>query len=282
MEEHILDGSLARGLSFLGLALLTGPATWRLFVTPLPHGPSAHRFAATGAALAFIGASLSWLIVTQNMAGTIRAHTLWLVLSDTLFGRGLQWHLGWLTATIGAAFWSAGKGWGAQALVWVFALGALAGQSLLGHASSQGAFSVLFASHVLHVAGVTAWMGGRLVWAVEAERIEPTRVFEPFRGLALASLAVLIPAGIVNALYQFSAPEALFSRYGAFLACKVLLSAGALVLAAGHGKRVTAIDLAPDDKAPRARFTRLLQGEIAVVLVVVFLAAALAQLPRPS
>ncbi|NGM13939.1 copper resistance protein CopC/CopD [Verrucosispora sp. CWR15] len=151
---------------------------------------------------------------------------------------------------------------------------------LAGHPVASPLPPVSIALGTLHVAGVTAWLGGLIALTVFLLRGTHQRVLArilpAWSRLATLAVAWLVAAGLGQAVIELGRPAALWeSTYGRLLLAKAVLLAGVLAVAAGQ-RRLIRRRVA----AARPRWVARAAGvELAVTAVVLALTAVLVQTP---
>ncbi len=285
--EHLFDGMLSHTLTFLGFALMTGHASWRLFVSrqaPVEARETPSFLA--GAAMAIAGALINLRQATLSMTGQLTPASVASVLTETLFGQSWKLHAAGLLLTLSLGAWL----WRRQktpqgAVLWLPAAAALLGQSLVGHASAEGWSWPLYA-YAAHVTGGVAWLGGLFAWLGRLSQGYPVamvKVFQPFSRFARACMLLLLPAGLMLSSYFIPRPAAFGSPYGALLGLKLLLVAGVLLTALGHHLwRLPRIRSASHSPEGWKRLEGSLMLEVGLGILVVLVAAALSQVPPPE
>ncbi|WFE46469.1 copper resistance protein CopC [Verrucosispora sp. WMMD1129] len=151
---------------------------------------------------------------------------------------------------------------------------------LAGHPVASPLPPVSIALGTLHVAGVTAWLGGLFALTVfllrgTHERVL-ARILPAWSRLATLAVAWLVAAGLGQAVIELGRLSALWgSTYGRLLLAKAALLAGVLAVAAGQ-RRLIRRRVA----ATRPRWIARAAGvELAVTAVVLALTAVLVQTP---
>lgn len=209
----------------------------------------------------------NWGLAWVLQAIATLAFVLGLFVARAPYGRAA----GWMGAGVGAVLLSA-----------VPALG--------GHAASVTRFSGLaIASDSLHVLGAGVWMGTLMaVLAVgipaalsvgegaEGAVLSMVRAFSP---MALAGGAAVGLTGVVNALFQVTAPADLWATgYGRTLMVKLLLLAGVGALGWYNWKVV----LPGMEREPGvSRLRRTARAELGLAAVVLLVTSILVALPTP-
>jgi copper transport protein len=171
--------------------------------------------------------------------------------------------------------------------------------ALAGHAHTQSPVALLVSADVVHVVGMSAWLGGLvfLLFAVPAA----TRVLEPadrtrllaatlqrFSPLALASVLALAVTGTIQALVEVRTLDALTSTaFGRAVAIKALLLLVLIGLGAVNRQRVVptlrrlaAGGAAPGDAGRLLR--RTLRAEVALIVTVLAVTGALTGYAPPT
>lgn len=285
--EHLFDGTISHSLTYVGIALMTGHATWRAILPQdAPRVTGERTFFLAGSAMALLGALVNLRQASLTMTGALDPDAIRMVLTQTQFGQSLLVHVSCLLLAIatGAWLWRS-TGTPQQPLLWLPVVFALLGQSLVGHASAEGLSWPLWA-YALHVMGAVAWLGGILAWLNRLSRgytRSMTRVFAPFSRFARGAMLVLLPAGLAVGVYFIPRPSAVVSPYGIALAIKLLLVVLVLALALGHHRtRFPRIRSSPGTPEGWKRFDDALLLEASLGILIVVLAAMLSQIPPPE
>jgi copper transport protein len=171
--------------------------------------------------------------------------------------------------------------------------------ALAGHAHTQSPVGLLVSADVVHVVGMSAWLGGLvfLLYAVPAA----TRALEPadrtrllaatlqrFSPLALAAVLALAVTGTIQALVEVRTLDALASTaFGRTVAIKALLLLVLIGLGAINRQRVVptlrrlaAGGAAPGDAGRLLR--RTLRAEVALIVTVLAVTGALTGYAPPT
>ncbi len=171
--------------------------------------------------------------------------------------------------------------------------------ALAGHASSQSPTAVLFPADVIHVLGMSVWVGGLalLVFALPAATgrlptADRTRLLvatlSRFSTLALASVIALAVTGTVQAVIEVGRVGALFDTgFGRAVLIKIVLLGVLIGLGAANRQRfIPALRrLAEKGETPGRTglaVRRNLRLEVALLAVVIGVAAALVTYPPPA
>jgi copper transport protein len=171
--------------------------------------------------------------------------------------------------------------------------------ALGGHAATQSPTALLVPADVVHVVGMSAWLGGLayLLFAVPAA----TRALEPadrtrllaatlqrFSPLALVCVLALAATGTVQALVEVRTLDALTgSAFGRAVLIKAVLLAVLIGLGAVNRQRVvpTLRRLAAGGEAPGDAgrlLRRTMRAEVALIAVVLAVTGALTGYPPPT
>jgi copper transport protein len=171
--------------------------------------------------------------------------------------------------------------------------------ALGGHAGATSPEALLVPLDVVHVLAMSAWIGGLvlLLFALPPA----TRALEPpdrsrllagalvrFSPLALGCVAALLVTGTIQALEHMSAwSDLLDTAYGRAVLIKVVLLAALIAIGAVNRRRVVPRlrKLAAGAAAPGATgrlLRRTLRAEVALVVVVLGVTAALVSSPPPA
>jgi copper transport protein len=166
--------------------------------------------------------------------------------------------------------------------------------ALSGHPSTQSPVAVLFPANVLHVLAVSVWVGGLasllLILPAATRELEPPDrsrllavTLARFSPLALACVALILLTGLGQAYaYVRDLDNLLDTAYGRAVLIKFLLLAGALIPLGAYNRyrsvprleRIAAGGEAPGRTGLLLR--RALRGEVALVVVILGVTAALA------
>jgi copper transport protein len=115
-----------------------------------------------------------------------------------------------------------------QAALVVVGIGVLATPGLAGHASTGELVGAAVAADVVHLAAVSAWLGGLALLTVallpQGDATELGEVVPRFSRLAFAAVIVILASGLFQSWRQLGGLDALTATtYGRLLAVKVLL-----------------------------------------------------------
>jgi len=171
---------------------------------------------------------------------------------------------------------------GALALL-ILGVSALVPPALVGHSSSGDYHHSAAFSLIVHVVGISLWVGGlaALTWYAGATRRRSSllpRAARAFSPLALGAVVAVGASGVLNAVVRMYGPSDLLSTaYGRMVLLKAALLA-VLIWAGARHRTTTLADL--DAGRPRA-FTRLAIGEVVVMAATMGLAVALSRTEPP-
>jgi putative copper resistance protein D len=158
-----------------------------------------------------------------------------------------------------------------------------AASALSSHAASRLEHrAVLLSLDGLHQIAVAVWVGGLIhLTAAAAGRARvpwPALGLRRFSALALASVAILVAAGVALATYYVDGLSAVVgTAYGMMIATKVVILAGLLALGALNLTAVRRLPESPDVLPLRLR--RFVEVELGLGVTVLFAAASLTSLP---
>ena len=303
VAEQILDedaGSRAVDwglwlVRFLGLALIlgcVGGAAVLAFVVDSRETRTRMLWLVLGVVAALLAvASLALIALTGvkvaglGLADTFRYSASREVL-ETSFG---QVWLGRALLALGLAAVACGavrgrsERWLVPAVLLAFTIGIT--PALAGHARVEGALAVL--SDAVHVAAAGVWAGGLaflalLLVAAGGDRWRLAASAVPrFSLLAMVSVTALLATGVVNGLFEVSSLPSLWkTTYGQLLLVKAALLLPLLALGAFNNRvSVPALRAATAGPELRRRFSRAVGLELAVMVVVVGVTAALVAEP---
>lgn len=157
--------------------------------------------------------------------------------------------------------------------------------SLSGHAGSGSRLAAV--ADLAHLAAAAVWTGGLAVVFVALLAAGPGRwqlaatAVPRFSRLAVASVAVLIVAGVVNAYEELDSWSELWeTTYGRLLLVKLALVVPLIALGAYNNRySVPRLKSAAASPSERRRFLRSAAGELALVVGIVAVTAALVSEP---
>ncbi len=262
-----------------------------------------------GAALAGIAASAAAVVLQGATAG---GTSFWSALDsgvvsdvlDTRFGlltglRIVAWAL-LASVVVGTGFPPVARGRPiALAALGVAAAFLVASPALVGHAATQEPTWVLLPADIVHVTAMSLWLGGlvALVVALPAatavlERPERSRLLAAvllvFSPLALACVVALVVGGTIQAIvYVGPLSDFVETAFGRAVLIKIALLLGLIGLGALNRRRsLPALREIAERREPPGHPGRVLrrtvQAEVALIVVVLGVAAALVSYPPPS
>ena len=237
-----MDSALivCRAVHFIATLLIFGAAAFRLYALDAAGrsllDPPLRPVLLAAAALALLSALTMLPCVAGRMAGSPDAafdpDTLWLVLSQTSFGRVWRWHLLLALLLLGAC----GRRRPPIAGPVVLAALLLASLALVGHAAAQGAAlgAAAAANDAVHLLAAAVWLGGLVplgivAWRAAASR-DPVWLAMLRRGLprfshaAYLAVALVALTGVANTLLLIGSIAGLTgTAYGRLLLAKLAL-----------------------------------------------------------
>jgi putative copper export protein len=236
------------------------------------------------AAIAGVGVVL---VETRDAAGSLSPSAVDAYLLSTASGAARVAAV--VAVAVAAAL--AGRAWRAAAGAFVVALAAVA---FGGHANSASPRSLALLTDWIHLVAGAVWAGGIaqivIAWLPHVRSLRLGQrssvvggVLERFGGVALPAFAVVVVAGVVNAVIELGRPAELWTTsYGRVLMVKIALVAAIGVASYVHAFRLRRRVLAGEASPPsERRLWRLLGGEPVLLGVVLVIAALLAVFPLP-
>jgi len=193
--------------------------------------------------------------------------------SDSSIGRGLLMQAAGAAVIAIATRWTLGLR--PLAVVLGFAVALLAPVSLTGHAASSGSHDLATTSLLLHLVGITMWVGGLAAvgWVALRGSKRLTPAIARFSTLALWCLALVAASGFVNAAVRLGSPDELFgSTYGWLVVGKVVAVILLGTFGWRHRRRIV---------AGTGGFGSLALGELLVMAATMGLSVALSRTPTP-
>lgn len=237
--------AIVRAVHFAAAIVLFGQFVFALLVSRGARAaPHFARIAAWSLA-AFFASAAAWLALEAiSMSGlppreALSASTLGTVLAQTQFGR--VWIARVVVALLLIFFLNKPRSLigGAASALMLVALAAM------GHGGSgRGAAGwIHLAADGAHLLAAGAWLGALLPLVRTLDESEPSSAaaaIRRFSMLGVASMAIILASGIVNACYMVSAPgELVDSAYGRWLLAKIALFVAILAIAAINRQRLT-------------------------------------------
>jgi putative copper resistance protein D len=313
MLNALLVGS--RLMQFAGALVLLGSSLFYAYgreavVLPLPvlkrRQWSRRRVLAISALAAAIGTVLWVMASTALFSGeptdAINPPAVWLVFSETRFGRACLWRVGLLLISLAVSFSIAGLKslWILQAVLATLVIATFA---WTGHGAMDSGWpgAIHVAGDVLHLWVAGVWFGalvplGMLVFgALRSDESADARAachgLERFSAIGSAVIAVLILSGLMNSWFLIGVanwPASLTTSYGVALLIKLALFALMLGLATVNRFRlVPRLRHALQDQQDRGTSASLhalttnLSIEIALAALVLLAVGVLGTLPPP-
>ncbi|CAN2173892.1 Cytochrome c oxidase caa3-type, assembly factor CtaG-related [Candidatus Nanopelagicaceae bacterium] len=160
------------------------------------------------------------------------------------------------------------------ALLLILSLLALAAPVFQSHAASDGSHSLAIGSLVIHVIGISLWVGGLIAIAL-IHRDDRTVVLPRFSAMALWAAIAVVVSGILNSLTRIKSLDSLSSDYGLILIAKVFLTSILLLLGYLNRKSLSGRSDSP-------AMVRIISVEIAIMSVVLFLGSWLSNTEPPT
>jgi putative copper resistance protein D len=237
--------AIVRAVHFAAAIVLFGQFAFALFVSPDARAASDFRRVAAWSLAAFLASAAAWLALEAiSMSGlppreALSAATLGTVVTQTQFGR--VWSARVVVALVLIGFLKKPRlliGGAASALMLV----ALAAMGHGGSGRGAGGW-IHLAADGAHLLAAGAWLGALLplVRALgEREASFAAAATRRFSTLGVASMAILLASGTVNACYMVATPgELVDSAYGRWLLAKLALFVAILAIAAINRQRLT-------------------------------------------
>ncbi|MDQ4068414.1 MAG: copper resistance protein CopC/CopD, partial [Actinomycetota bacterium] len=247
--ESAAAGALSttvRLVGFASLALFVGGVWFLALVWPAGRRPGRARRILVGAGTVALAATVAGIglqgVTAAGLppADAVRPTVLTGVL-DTRFGRLSAARAVLLAAGLAYVLLRAARpAGGRRAAVVPLGLAVLATVSLSGHASSGHLVPLAVAADVVHLAAISAWLGGLVLvgsCVLRQETDAPAVVVRRFSAMAFAAVAAIIASGAFQAWRQVGSVDALTATtYGRLLVAKLALFA-ALLAVAGVSRR---------------------------------------------
>lgn len=229
-----------RAVHFTAALLVFGAALFRLYAVDGSRrsllDPPLRPVLLAAAAVALLSALAMLPFVGARMAGSAAAaferHTLWIVLSQTSFGRAWRWHLLLALALLAVCLPRPAPPPALAVLAGLL----LASLALVGHAAANPAAprAAFEANDAAHLLAAGAWLGGLVPLGIVASRAAASRdaiwlgmlraVLPRFSRVAYLAVALVALTGVVNALLLVGGIAGLTgTAYGRLLLAKLAL-----------------------------------------------------------
>ncbi|WP_405143016.1 bifunctional copper resistance protein CopD/cytochrome c oxidase assembly protein [Sphaerisporangium sp. NBC_01403] len=175
--------------------------------------------------------------------------------------------------------------WGRGALL-AIAIFAVLPPAYVGHSASAADHNIAVSSLMLHIAGVTVWVGGLFGIVIHLRRSDTlVAAVRRFSALALCCFVAVGASGLVNAWIRLGSPAQLWqSRYGLLVLGKLVALVALGWFGLRHRRTTIAALEAPAAEGTRSGsrpFLRLAAGEVGVMACTIALAVALSRTPPP-
>lgn len=273
---------IAKLVMNLSMAVTVGTLVFSAYAANKPERDELRPVAAWAAALWLISGSAYFVLTylsasgTQISFGSEFSEGLWLFATQIELGTLLAWNLlfamvlSLTTIALNSQLW--------VAINAALAIAALYPLAESGHASSDVGHAVAVNSMLMHLVGVSVWLGGLFalyaVFFSSSERSgELTRRYST---LALISFIVVSISGLTAGYVRLYQPSDLFSEYGLMLIGKAIL----LISLGAFGARHRVI-LAGKFAERASGFWRLVAFELVVMGLAFGLGTALAKTATP-
>ncbi|WP_245722326.1 copper resistance CopC/CopD family protein [Micromonospora matsumotoense] len=276
----------ARYVGYLGLVLAVGPTL--LGAVRWPRRRRRRAVTATGyvgLALVAVGTAGTWVAQAADMVGVpvgglSRGDLAAVAGSDIGPVLGARLALAGAAAVLLPAVAGGRAGRGRRVALTVVGLAGLLTWPLAGHPVASPLPPVSILADVVHLAGMSVWLGGLFTLAVfllpGTHRRVLARVLPAWSRWATIAVGWLVASGVGQAAIELGRPGALFGTdYGRLLCAKAALLAAVLGVAAWQRRMVRGGEAAD---RPR-RVARAAGVELAATAVVLALTAVLVQTP---
>ena len=144
----------------------------------------------------------------------------------------------------------------------LISLVAIAAPALESHSASGGSHALATGSMLLHVAGLTLWVGG-LIALIFISSEDRKRAVPRFSAMALWAAIVVVLSGLINAWARLNFREAWDTTYARVIILKTILTGVLLFMGYLHRK-----NLSLQEKIDWRSLTRLITAEVALMAAV--------------
>ena len=269
----VMNFAMATAAGSLVLSAFAGNESERARLSPVASGA-----AALWAAAAAVNLVLTYLSVSGSgiSYGEAFSESLWLFATQIELGVLLSWNLGFavLLSLTTLAF----SGRRMTAVNAAIALAGLYPLAESGHASSDAGHALAVNSLLLHLVGISVWVGGLIaLYAVFRGDSERTGVLvSRYSTLAFVAFWMVAVSGVTSGIIRLYEPSDLFGQYGVLLMIKVSL----LIVLGLFGVRYR-LGLVKKLQEKSVSFWRLAIFEIAVMGLAIGMGTALAKTQTP-
>jgi cytochrome c oxidase assembly factor CtaG/putative copper export protein len=273
---------IAKLIMNLSMAATVGSLVFAAFAANDEEREKLRPVSAWGASLWLASGAVYFILTFLSASGSELSFgpefsdSLWLFATEIELGVLMSWNLGFAFVLSLTTIAFSSKL--ALLLNAALAIGALYPLAESGHASSDVGHALAVNSMLMHIAGVSVWLGGLIalfvVFYSKSERSgELTRRYST---LALVSFVLVAISGLTAGYIRLYTPEDLLSPYGMLLIAKSVF----LVLLGLFGARHRVI-LAQKFSEKAKGFWRLVAFELVVMGAAFGLGTALARTPTP-
>lgn len=269
----IMNLSMATTVGTLVLSAFAASRAEQQRLQPLAGGAAALWLASAAAYFVFTYLSASGSAISY---GPEFSEGLWLFATQIELGTLLVFNLGMAFVVSLSTIAFTGR-----RMVAVNAALALAGLYPLaesGHASSDAGHALAVNSLLMHLVGVSVWVGGLVaLFALFAPSERTAVLVSRYSTLALISFVLVAISGLTSGFIRLYTPEDLFSPYGQLL----MLKAALLVVLGIFGARYR-LGLVKKLAEQQGSFWRLVALELGVMGAAIGMGSALAQTALPQ
>ena len=269
----IMNFSMATAVGSLVLSAYAADSKERLKLAPV---------AAWSAAIWALAASVNFVMTYLSVSGSEISYgqtfsdSLWLFATDIELGVLLVWNLG--IAFVLSLTTLAFVGRRMTAINAAIAIAGLYPLAASGHASSDAGHALAVNSLLMHLVGISIWVGGLIaLYVVFRGQSERSAVLvSRYSSLALVAFIMVAISGVTSGVIRLYEPADLFSSYGLLLIGKASLLVALGLIAARHRR-----SLVRQFSQKAVGFWRLALVEIGIMGLAIGLGTALAKTQTP-
>jgi len=269
----VMNFSMATAVGSLVLSAYAADSKERLKLAPV---------AAWSAAIWALAASVNFVMTYLSVSGSEISYgqtfsdSLWLFATDIELGVLLVWNLG--IAFVLSLTTLAFVGRRMTAINAAIAIAGLYPLAASGHASSDAGHALAVNSLLMHLVGISIWVGGLIaLYVVFRGQSERSAVLvSRYSSLALVAFIMVAISGVTSGVIRLYEPADLFSSYGLLLIGKASLLVALGLIAARHR-----LSLVRQFSQRAVGFWRLALVEIAIMGLAIGLGTALAKTQTP-
>ncbi|MFM1778903.1 MAG: hypothetical protein RIS51_48 [Actinomycetota bacterium] len=272
---------LAKLVMNFSMAFTAGSLVFAAFAGNTHEQKQLRNFAFISSSAWAVSAIVYFVLTYVSAAGVALSFTsefssgLWFFATEIELGTLLAWNLAGavLVSFLTLAFSS--RTW--LAITAAISLAALYPLAESGHASSDVGHALAVNSMLMHLVGISVWVGGLAALYLVRNQQREVELTKRFSTLALISFLLVSVSGVTAGYIRLYSPQDLFSNYGLLLLAKATL----LVVLGFFGAAHRTFLIRKLEQGKGKLFARLVLAELAVMGTAIGLGTALARTAPP-